>query len=312
MSTKIHLEGMGLQGALAAWYLWHRGIEFTWHDIDAKHRAWEASSGLIYPTGDARDMRAYNEWERWFANGGWWNHSTPRLTNILSCNSFWFATKSPPNGARYSIVADLGAIRCAGVPAYNFDVPAFVLGTRECFASQRRVLGERHDDSLYVVTHGFSQRLDHTVWGWTAHVQLDVHHSVWDNTPVGRPNLYLRVGRFRFGYANVHPGIPDEWIGGSAHIVQRMPHDLQVDGKMAKWASFVEETTDGLVKVTAMSQPIIGWRPAPSPDDIFPIGVRYNVATRTMYFPAMEGNGVRLAPLVLSSFERQLKDAGIL
>jgi hypothetical protein len=294
----VHLEGMGLLGSMLAWHLFEAGIQFTWHDIDTQYRAWEASSGLIYPSGDAFDMKNYRVWEDWFLGSAPWSRDD-YFRDVVGKSLFWYASKSPPNGGTYSPIANIGPIRCGSMFAYHLDVPRFVRQTRETFGSLRTK--ERVPGVRLIVAHGFSpRRLDHVVWGWTAHARLLVNERIGTVERVNgglRSTFYLRVGRYKFGYANVSPSDTTLWTAGSAHIVQAEPHPLEMKDKVQRWRDFIEETTEGLAKVEWVGEPTVGWRPAPSKTSLHPRGA-VQTTDGTIYMPPLEGNGVRYSPTV--------------
>lgn len=55
-SKPVHIEGMGVIGSILAWHLHSAGQVFTWSDIDTEVNAWEACTGIIYPSGHPEDM----------------------------------------------------------------------------------------------------------------------------------------------------------------------------------------------------------------------------------------------------------------
>lgn len=299
---KVHLEGFGLVGTMVAWHLYSKNVPFTWSDTHEHVRAWEASSGLIYPSGDPTDELAYRVWERWHKGAAPWSHE-PTMRLVTEEGAFWYASKNAPNGSTAPAKADIGILRLSSLPSYHLDVARFVLQTRRLFRSNERTYVPA--GSVKIVAHGFNKRLHHYVWGWTADVALALDQRLVLLSEGRRPCFYLRIGRFNFGYANPRPGSAMTWIAGSSHLPQPQPKSYEIDGKFDRWLEFFRENTGGLVKVRQLSDAIDGWRPAPAEDDADALG--FTRDDGVLYAPPLGGNGVRYAPYycldVLSSLQ---------
>ena len=292
----VHLVGMGALGSILAWHLYHEDIPFTWEDSEERVRAWEASSGLVYPSGDGHDMENYVSWMRW-------EHKPLWPLSVIETGAFWYLTKSPPNNGTYRRLASVEPLHLGQLPSYHVNVPALVLGTRRLFAAQRRST-QPPSSGVRIIAHGFSPaRLHHVVWGWTARAELAIHPDLLAASGDNRPCFYLRTSRFKFGYANPLPGDPTGWIAGSSHIVQKVPHDLVVGNKPQTWREHVEHSTNGLIRVRRISDPIVGWRPVGRedyPERRMAIVRRNEADEPEIVMPAMEGDGIRHAPLLMA------------
>lgn len=284
----VHIEGMGVMGSLLAWKLDRRDIPFTWSDIDKPHHhAWKASTGLIYPSGDkVEHERGYETWMNIHYGGAPWRG---KLRGITELGAYWFTLKHVPHGARDILIADKGALRMSVDSTVHVNVQALVQGTRDHFADRR---SDPPPSGLRIVAHGFSERLDHVVWGWSALVRLRIAPEIVRASSSGlRPCFYLRTNRFTLRYALPKPGT-DQWYAGSLTVPQRVPHDGDAAKHAAKWAGFVDETTQGMVQMTDMEEPVQGWRPAPSKAAL--AGAHHPLP------PIQQGDRIILPPLALS------------
>lgn len=293
----VHIEGMGVLGSMIAWQLYQQGMHFTWSDTEDRYVAWEASSGLIYPTGDKRDIADYLVWERWINGNAPWSHE-PRMRGVTEMGAFWFASQSPPNGAKYRVVDNLGTIRRGELPSFHLNVPRFVLMTREVFRAGRLPADMGLAPTIpRIIAHGTgSPQFHHYVWGWTAHAVLDIHPTITAavNSTM-RPCFYLRTSRYKFSYANPLPGDPTRWVVGSSHIPLNTAKDVALGDKVRKWQEHFEGTLAGLVQVRELSDPITGWRPSVATERE-PIVLHGSKGA--IFVPPMAGNGVRLAPSI--------------
>ncbi len=291
----VHLEGFGVLGSFIAWELERLQVPFTWHDNEEKVCAWRACTGAIFPTGEASDAQGMAGWRAWLAGGATWA-AQPPLRECLESATWWYSTKAPPHGAKGKPVADLGALRRLSEGSLHFNAQQFVPRSRAYFADRRRA---ERQPGLRVVAHGFGERLDHVVWGWSRLVRLEGDARIFGDE---RPALYCRLGRFVMAYAYPVPATP-YWYAGSSLIVQKAPRSLEMPKKYERWRRQFESLTGGLVQVVEESDFLMGWRPAAAKGDeqlavLAPDG---SVVVRPMWH-----NGVRLAPLIVAEVTRLL------
>lgn len=262
MSYSIHLEGMGFNGAMLALHLERCGVEFTWHDTLSPVNAWSASTGAIYPGGSTKfgpDWSCWQVWQRWHQEGlfGPW----------LEAANYWFGSKRPPHQGRYEVAAEHAGMRRAAVPSYHFNAQSFVPAMRQRFIKQQRLVDEQAaPGSIYIVTHGFGQRLHRAYWGWTRLIELDVDPEL--KSPWSRPCIYFRPNKFVMAYAYPVPNT-NRWYAGSSLISQRLGafRDLDPYPKYDRWKRLFLEFTSGAVRITDESIFLTGWRPAAAPTD---------------------------------------------
>jgi hypothetical protein len=274
----IHLQGMGVIGAFLANTLADRGVPFTWNDVEARHAAWPACTGAVFPTGDNDDLYGLAAWLKLRASASW--------AADVSCESVWcFTQKTPPHGGRYPYEPLSGPLKVARHPAVFVNAQRLVLETRKRFAGERRP-PEVPRPGL-VVTHG-SATASSYVWGWMARVQLVLARHIPRDA-----GIYCREGRFTMAYAYPIPGSPGEWYAGSSLVPQVTPHALQTQKRLERWARDVERMTDGRVRCVSMKPPTMGWRPRG--DDAAP---RVRLVDGVVYVRPHWHNGVRHAPLI--------------
>lgn len=283
-----HLVGMGVLGSFFAWELYRAKKAFTWNDTEEAHCAWKASTGLIYPCGNAEEMKAYRAWSLWHQRGAPW---TAAIGRYSEAGAFWFLSKHPPHEGKYDVLAHVGPLYLGAYPSYHLDVQRFVRATRTFFAD-RRIEGVARG-AQEIVAHGFTPICDHYVWGWSRRVQLLVDEHILFSTPT-RPTFYLRSQRFQFAYANLVPRSSYHYAG-SATLVQKHYKHYALEEKYTAWKALFSSLTDGLVTVAKDDEPLCeGWRPAMQ-EQRKPHLYHYN---HRYYVPAMGGSGVRLAPLL--------------
>ena len=139
----VHLEGLGALGSAIAWVLYREGIPFTWHDIEAEHTAWKASTSCIFPTGHDLDMRAYEVWDDWCQGNAPWMPVLPGLTEICD---YWYCTKGAPHKSKVEPLREHNGLRLHGRPSMHLHTQRFVERTREYFDGCR--IRHRHEDHL--------------------------------------------------------------------------------------------------------------------------------------------------------------------
>lgn len=303
MADRIHIEGMGLLGSLFALQCERHGIEFTWNDTDEPRVAWRASTGMVYPAGDERSQRGLAVWRRWL-HEGWLPEGAAMEV------AYWYAHKNPPHDGLYRAGVDLGDMRRAprSQPggAVAFDAPVIVRHARKRFAAQRV---DRAPDGITLVrAHGFTHRLGAVMWGWTVPVALSVPADVIEHSEGLVPSFYSRLGRFQIVYAYPIPstrvdGRVQWWWAGSSLVQQKPPgRPLDYAKHFARWREAWARLWPR-VPVTAIGEPIQGWRPKPQrePEDHELVLVRtdFQARRRVLVFPPLWHSGGRWAPVVI-------------
>lgn len=268
---------MGLQGALLAHRLHQYGVQFTWHDTDAQHTAWKASTGAIYPadsTNHGPDREAYNIWHSWYESGQFDKAHLERSSGLVFC------TKKPPHKGDYPFTELGGNLRQGSQSSFHLNAQAFVPAMRQQFSSARVEAAARPSAEYcdrYVITHSWSHRLDRTYWGWTRLVEL-THPAEWQRN--GHPAFYFRPSRFVMAYA--YPVAGTKWFyAGSSIIQQKLGklRDLDPKPKYEKWKGTIDALSQGRVKVVSEGEYLTGWRPAAAPTDEAWVRRRGNVLT---------------------------------
>jgi hypothetical protein len=276
----VHLEGMGLSGALLAHRLAIYGVPFTWHDIDAPITAWKASTGAIYPAGAINhgpDKFCYDVWKSWYEAGQF------SAAHLEKSTGFVFCTKNPPHKGDYHHERWAGDHLSMGIPSYHLNGQSFVQAMRDNFAHCRvesglSELARRDTSRPYIVTHGWGLRLGHAYWGWTRLVELN-------NPPVAledgcRPSFYFRPDRFSMAYAYPVPGT-NWYYAGSSIIKQKLGRFKELDpvAKYERWKRIFEKHGEGFVTVGKEGPFLTGWRPAAREEDEAWVRVRGRVLT---------------------------------
>lgn len=278
----IHLEGLGWLGAALAYRLEHAGMEFTWHDNDSAYTAWKASTGLVYPAGDARTMRNLRLWTAWAADG-----FLP--LGFVARVRFAHTFQAPPHGGIYGSVRLPGGLTVADAPAFSVNVPGIVTAARERFAD-RRTDGPEPDDRL-IVAHG-SARATSFVWGWSADVAIAWPDGLWPYPE--QAALYGQAHRFQSVHAYPVPGGPLRYRAGSSQVVQD-----RATGRYDNAAKAFDRWLEAFPKVypdlaaAPLGHPVQGWRPRADPGDRTALLIRPDGA---LTLPALNHSGVRWAP----------------
>jgi hypothetical protein len=273
---------MGWLGALLALRLRQANLRFTWDDPDAPIRAWEASTGLVYPAGDPRSEHELALW-------GTWSRRKDLLAEAITSAAFVFSHKNPPHGGRYAMapVWD-GTARRAIASCYAVNVPAYVRSVRALIEPYRR---PAEPGSITIRAHGFGPRCGNYVWGWSAPAWLTFP------APLDRPiALYGKPHRFMTIYA-VPRG--DHHVIGSSSIPQgQHPRaDPQaVLRALQRWRTTLGILFPG-VGIDSIGPPVEGWRPKPVALDNGHVHVEPD--GRTLSLPPMYHSGVRWAPTVV-------------
>lgn len=294
---RIHLEGMGVQGALLAHFLHRAGIQFTWHDIELPQTAWRACTGAIYPSGSTKfgeDMLCLERWGRWFIEGVFDGA-------VLEPALWWFNHKGKaPHGGGYKPSQPTAeGLRRAPMFSYHLNAQALVQDARDQFNGWRDV-GQPSDVDLLVVTHGWSERQAYTYWGWSRLVELDYDKAIYSDGAV-RPAFYLREGRFVMAYAYPMAGTP-YWYAGS-HIIKQMSgrtHSLEMPPKYRRWRDNFQRLAGGAVQVGVEHDFTEGWRPVARDSSWAQATTRGRQTTITLR--PLWNNGVRHWPQQLAEF----------
>lgn len=261
---RIHVEGMGVSGALLAVQLERHGVDFTWHDTEQKVSAWRASTGAVYPANSEKfgpDWACWQVWQRWYHEGLYDPH-TERA-------NFWFGHKGrPPHEGRYPVhePASEHGLRQAVPSSFHVNAQSLVPWARERY-SHRRLPTAPGDESHLIISHGWGRRLGHVYWGWAALIELAYDRSVY-GAGDRRPALYLRPSRVEMAYAYPVPGTP-YWYAGSSIIKQRLEgiKELEVEGKYQRWLRLLERYSGGAMEIVGRSEVLQGWRPAAAVED---------------------------------------------
>lgn len=310
----VHIEGMGVVGSALGWMLARAGVPFTWSDIDTRagatllqeayhgnpHKAaWTSSTGAIYPSGNQRDRECYQVWRSWASAGAPW---TRDLARTIETAAYWYVTKNAPHGGSDEPSLDLGHIRCHALPSYHLHVQRFVAGSRDAFAGKR--VNDRagaQPGARIVVAHGFNDRLQRVVWGWTRIVDLELDRRIYSGLEgAPRPCIYIRPNRYTLAYAYPLPGTP-YWYAGSSLIVQKTARELSTEDKYARWHNELVQHTGGFARVREVKTPILqAWRPS--------LGTTADEAEEPLWSARADGSlvvmplwhsGVRWLPAVL-------------
>lgn len=299
---KIHLEGMGVMGALTAYQLAARNIEFTWHDLETPEKAdevsptdyftaWHASTGAIFPTGSEDDLRCMDEWYN--------NLRFAYPNGVLGIFNWVYGAKVPPHGAKMFVTKTVGHLKVGDQPSMHVDAQKLVRQAREDFASSRLSTSEGQaqrgaPDVRYLVSHGWGERQTHVYWGWTRLVKLNIDPELPQDSA-----FYFRRDRFFIRYA--YPvGDSGWWYAGSTITKQNTPQHKpeRLPKEYANWKNDFEELTKGLVTVGEEGPFIEGWRPAAGKmhdTGYLQYSVR-QVAENVWEYPCRSHDGIRRFP----------------
>lgn len=307
MSDLVHISGMGVPGSLIAWRLHEAGIDFTWHDIDADATAWEACTGIIYPSGDPDEEACRKEWGRWLDDPPW-NDECAAATEA-STMFFNHKTGPPHQGeCEWSTVDERLEmhVKRAHPPAYHLNAQRFVPATRDAFADRR--LDEPPSEALELVTYGFepNPRNAGYLWGYKAEVSLEFDAGAEAYQTERRPYYYLRYARWVFTYIAPIPGT-ERFYAGSHLIPQEDLKPLEVEPKFRSWLNQVNEMLGTTVRITEATNIRQGWRPKEDPED----APWLREDGGTLYLRPLRGNGVRMAPAYTQAVLSALAEQGV-
>lgn len=277
---KLHLEGMGWVGSVLATRLDAAGHPFTWSDTESPVRAWGASTGLVYPTGEPHSEEARDAWLGW--------HNDGMFAGCTDIVRYWFSHKAHPHGLKVKPDCDVGWLRRSPELAVQANVPRIVSLARSRFAERR--VTHAPDGARVVVAHGWGPRTMSAVWGWSRQVRLSVPAEVATD---GLYSMNLHRSRFEFTYAYAVPGRPGWHYAGSSMVRQREPRTLDAGKHFARWVEAVAEVAPPVKIIEA--DPVIeqGWRPKGEV-----LGWEPFVEAGRLHVPPLYHSGVRWAPLV--------------
>jgi hypothetical protein len=260
----VHIEGMGLQGALLAHRLHMYGVPFTWDDLEAERTAWKASTGAIYPATSTKfgpDKECWQVWKAWYEAGQFDRAHLEKSAGMI------FATKNPPHEGKYGVDEFDFGIKRGQMESYHLNAQAFVPATRARFADRRVAPAVGKANAKYhIVAHGWGERLAYAYWGWTRLVELE-YPEQYDRNGT-RPAFYFRPNKYVMAYAYPVAGTP--WFySGSSIIKQRLGafKPLDMPTKYIRWASVFTELAQGQVRIVKEGNFIEGWRPAAAETD---------------------------------------------
>lgn len=296
----IHLEGMGLQGALLAHTLARYGVPFTWNDTDAVQTAWKASTGAIYPadsTNHGPDREAYQVWQAWYFN----KYFDP--SHLEKSGGLVFCTKQPPHKGKYDF-SEIGTtnLRLGSQPSYHFNAQTFVPSVRARFAKQRETQLRSAYKGTYIVTHGWGERFHHAYWGWTRLVKLG-YPRAFQPDEAHRPAFYYRPNRYLMAYAYPVPG--SNWYYAGSSIMKQAAgklHELPLVPKYDRWKEAFVGIGKGQVRVIEEGQYLTGWRPAAADEDTAWVRRKGNLLT----LRPLWNSGIRHFPMQWAGVAPQL------
>lgn len=288
----IHIEGMGVLGCQVAMELDRLGIDFTWSDTDEPFTAWHCSTGIVYPSGEERDLAGLRAWVEQIEAGRHYPYAA-KLPYV-------YAHKNPPHGGRYTARPVPGtSLSMASETSVAVNVPAMVGAVRG--RHQLRRVRETPDSAgLVIRAYADPDKLDGYLWGWAARVSFD--HPL-----DGFPTYYAKAHRFNLTYAYPIPHgeradaqDEHEWWAGSTLLHQRSPSHRDTAPYLAEWL----ENAERLLGITNVHVHDVqqGWRPRRDPNT--PNEAR-EVEPGVWQLAPEPTSGVRHGPLIINDlFER--------
>jgi hypothetical protein len=294
MSSKIHINGMGVIGSFLALELEEKGIDFTWWDSDEKITAWRASTGAVFPDSNRNSQIAYNLWKNWLSDSKGTRKEI--LQQCVEICSWWYSTKNAPHGVTATPKADIGFLRQCSQDSIHVNAQILVEKTRQMFSEKKT--SEISLNTKVINCFGHNESLTHYVWGWTRLVKITSHVKALFCNEKKRPSFYCREGRFVMAYAYPCPGTP-YWYAGSSLIMQKIAKELSVQDKYEKWENNIKRLTDYKLEIEPAGDFIHGWRPCnkqKEEDEFCFIDSRGQLTVMPFWH-----NGIRVSPLIIQS-----------
>jgi len=303
----LHVSGVGALGSFVLWELQRRGIEFTWDDLESRFNAWEVSTGSISPYPDS-DLSLYAKGYRF-----WRDYASASLAypehaknQFLERTTALYARKRQP--VETDLVAELGEgykLYRHYADAFQLNVQAFVLHTRQTFAGRRREREDADPDICRLRCRGIGNVDTYALWGWQAPALLN---------PVGdmiagpfapeflRPAFHFndpRLPRNSFYFLPV-PGYPEYWWVGSDIVLQRTPmvNTARALDRLREFGGWGHKLFGHLFTFTyAENQVGEGWRPIRRLRDA-PMDRAVEVQPGVYQAPPLNRSGIQCGPLV--------------
>lgn len=252
MPRPVHIRGMGLVGSILARSLEREGIEFCWEDNDSSTVAWKASTGCVYPSGEATDKINYERFE----------DSARRLGMEYEVAEYCFSQNSIPHkeGDKALVVSRQEAgLKFVNRPSFHVNVQDFVQQTRMDMIDYRiGGSGSPYGNALTVNAHGFHQELTTDYrWGWSAEADVTLK-----NPQPQRICFNLKEGRFVIAYLYPKPGTGKYYIG-THFIYQKTAKQLDLKDKHTRTLAHVQAKVGEFAEIVPDWSTIqYGWRPA--------------------------------------------------
>jgi hypothetical protein len=297
----IHIEGMGLTGALLAVQLMDRmgHTNWSWHDIESHHTAWKASTGAIYPSGSEKfgpDLECWKVWDIW----------EQRHLYGIHCEraNYFFGHKKPPHEGKYKVFERTPELRMGDLPSFHINGQSLVQDIRARYKGYRTT-GVPEQTDVLIIAHGWSERLARVYWGWTELVELEYDECMFGG--LHRPCVYFRPNKVQMAYAYPVPGTP-YWYAGSSIIAQRTEamKSLDIPSKSAKWEVLFHKLSGGAFRVKDRGGRIEGWRPAAGPSDTSWAKASWNGQMLRVSMRPLWNSGIRHFPKQLASLYQAL------
>lgn len=272
MSTQI--SGMGVVGSFIAHTLNAHTIPFTWYDKGTEHVAWRASTGTIYPSGDTYEQWAYDVWKQWVKQA----EDSPLLEKGL----YYYTSKSAPHGAKINRIQIKEHMSMSDALTFHTNMQLFVEQTRQQFADKR--VDALDADAKTIFTHTLR---DSYTWGWSA--MADLSFADYISVDPYRPCIYNRPHRYQLNYIYPCPSSELYYIG-TATIRQKTPQKRGTQPSIGRF----EQGTHMFAEIVEIKDIMQGWRPVSKTN-------KTQVIDGNLHIAPQSGNGVRLAPLYLTS-----------
>lgn len=243
---------MGVVGSILARTLEKENIPFTWEDSNSTTVAWKASTGCVYPSGEATDKINYERFE----------DSARRLGMEYEVAEYCFSQNSIPHkdGDKTLMVSrQEECLKFVNKPSFHVNVQDFVEQTRMDMIDFRSDgSGQPSGAPLVVHAHGFHQAetTDYR-WGWSA--EADV---ILAKPQKQRICFNLKEGRFIIAYLYPKPGTNRYYIG-THFIYQKTAKELDLKDKHLRTLAHIQGKVGEFAQIVPdWSTVQFGWRPA--------------------------------------------------